>query len=149
MVDPMGVKVDAYIREIYFFSDSRGFMTNIASWLASQWTTWIVSGVFGFIGGVFGGVFKWFYPSRKEWDLKRQEKHDKYLDARVFDCLVDPKIQRNSGGMTESGAPLTRVGDIVDFLDVDRDEVQESLWRLEARGRVNNDGYGDWFPLSD
>lgn len=58
-------------------------------------------------------------------------------------------MPRSSGGITGNGDPLTRVGDIVKFLDVERDQVQESLWRLEARGRVNNDGYGDWFPLPD
>jgi len=50
--------------------------------------------------------------------------------------------------MTGAGMPLTGVADIIEYTGIERDAVEDSLARLEARRRVSTDK-GVWFPIPD
>jgi hypothetical protein len=123
-------------------------MTNLLHWLVSSWKSLAVSGVFGFLGGIVGGTFKWFVPSYKAWKEGRQTKAAKKLDALVLVALTDPSVTRSSKGMTGAGAPLNRVGEIAAHLKREYEEVHESLVRLHMHDRVRESD-GVWFRIPD
>lgn len=92
-------------------------MTNI-------WNLFL-SGSAGFIGGLVGGAFKWFFPSFKEVKEARQAKQEKKLDTEILKFLSDHQIRK--------------ADQIAEAIDKKRDDVIEGLDRLEMRGRVRSD----------
>lgn len=72
-----------------------------------------------------GATFRWFYPSRKEWRAGRQEKAERKMDADVLRALA-------------GGVILTSAW-IADGIKAEREQVIESLDRLEHKGRVQSD----------
>ena len=71
-------------------------MSNTWNWIFLHWENWAVSGAFGFMGGVLGGTFKWFYPSRKEWKEERKAKADKKLESEILALLSDHQIWKSA-----------------------------------------------------
>jgi hypothetical protein len=118
------------------------------NWIVLHWASWVVSGVFGFLGGLLGGTFKWFYPSRKEWREEQRGKAAKKLDTCVLEALGDPSVPRSSQGMTGGGMPLNRVSELSTHLNRGYDAVHESLNRLQSQGRARVDK-GQWFRIPD
>jgi hypothetical protein len=50
--------------------------------------------------------------------------------------------------MTGAGMPLNRISEIAAYLEEDRDDVEESLSRLELRRRIRSDREY-WFLMPD
>jgi hypothetical protein len=119
-------------------------MESIGNWFNSSWPALATS----FVSALVGGAISRFIPTRKERTEERQIKTEKKIDARVFQVLIDPKIPRDSKGMTGAGLPLTRPSEISRLLNFDQDTIQDSLRRLEMRRRVTSD-QGYWFALRD
>jgi hypothetical protein len=119
--------------------------TNQWSSFLAHWAIPLASWVFGTF---VGATFRWFYPSRKEWKAERAAKRDKKLDAKVLSSLTDLKMPRSSGGMTGAGMPINRISEIAAYLDENRDDIEESLSRLEMRRSAKSDS-GNWFFVPD
>ena len=96
-------------------------MANFWHWVAVNWGP---LGIGACIGGVFS-IFVWFKPNYKELKIERQEKAEKKLDAKVLRILGDNQIWKSAR--------------IAEVLSVDRENVIESLDRLEMRERVRSD----------
>jgi len=84
---------------------------------------WIVPGGIGFvIGSAITEVFRWFFPSHKEWKAERQAKSEKSNEAKIIRVLSD--------GRSWSAEKLAET------CHIKLDEVYESIDRLEAKGRI-------------
>lgn len=107
--------------------------------LMMRFWQWIVPGGVGaVIGSVATGTFLWFYPSRKEWRAERQAKTEKSNDAKIIQVL-------GAGGNFAAGQ-------LVETCRLKQNEVDESLDRLEAKGRIKRIGptsttVTSWFLL--
>jgi hypothetical protein len=87
----------------------------------------VVSGSAGFVGGLIGSTFKWFYPSRKDWAESRQAKREAKIDAKVLGELR---------ALCEGNSTIYGTEDIAKRLNMTIDETADSLERLEIIGRV-------------
>jgi hypothetical protein len=98
----------------------------------TTWRTWAISGATGIVGtwlgAWLGAIFRWFYPSRKEWREERHLKDEKQIDARVYAYL------------DSLGAALQDARQIAAALGLEKDIAAESLERLEGRGRIRRLG---------
>ena len=123
-------------------------MTRFWHWVANNWGPLGIGTFFGAVCTTAFNLFKWKWPSGADWKRGKQEKKNKDLDARILELLMDLKMPRRSAGMTGAGMPLTGVADIIEYTGIERDAVEDSLARLEARRRVSTDK-GVWFPIPD
>jgi hypothetical protein len=97
-------------------------MTNPWDSFIAHWAIPVASWIFGTF---MGATFRWFYPSRKEWKEERREKAERKMDADVLRALA-------------GGVILTSAW-IADGMKAEREQVIESLDRLEHKGRVQSD----------
>lgn len=123
-------------------------MSETLKWVVAHWASWAISGAFGFVGGLLGGTFKWFYPSRREWKEEQRERTANKVDSRVLEALTDPSVPRSSRGMAGAGAPLNRVSEIAAHLQLEYEDVHASLLRLQSRARASANG-AVWVRLPD
>jgi hypothetical protein len=123
-------------------------MANLWHWVVTNWGPLGIGAGLGYCLGAVFNAFKWRYSTWTDWKQERQEKANKNLDVRVFQSLSDVELPRSSNGMTSAGKPLTRPSEIAAYLEADRDDVEDSLSRLELRRRVSSDR-GWWFPISE
>lgn len=117
---------------------------NLWNWLVANWSP---LGLGAIIGGCIGfgfNVFKWFVPSRADLMRGRKESEEKEFDASVFGVLANPNVPRQWRGMTGAGMPVTLASEIAKYLGVDLDDVEDSLQRLQIRGRVSRGDMGLW-----
>ena len=121
-------------------------LENLWHWLVVNWSPLGIGAVLGGCVGFGFNVFKWFVPSRADLMRGREEAKTKKIDASVFNSLLDPKLPRSSHGISGRGLPLTRASEIATHLEIELDAVEDSLMRLEDRGRVDKD-YGLWFAI--
>lgn len=117
-------------------------MTTLLNWLASHWASWTVSGIFGFFGGLLAGGFKWFYPSRREWEERRRNKNEEAIDSTILEAMrIGVKEAVGRGGLGSApGYRLFQAEAIARGLKLDPDTVVDSLRRLERKGRVETVG---------
>ncbi len=66
----------------------------------------VVSGSAGFVGGLVGGTFKWFFPSRKDWSENRKAKSDQKIDSKVLGTISNYKLWTGARPMTGAGIPV-------------------------------------------
>jgi hypothetical protein len=100
---------------------------------------WVVSGSAGFVGGLLGGTFKWFFPSRRDWNENRKAKADQKVDSKVLGAIGDYKLWTGARPMTGAGIPVIQAQEIAEVLNLDLDTVADSLERLRFHGRVSKD----------
>jgi hypothetical protein len=77
---------------------------------------------------------------------KQKEDERKKFDSKVFDALFDQQVPRSSRGMTGGGMLLTLASEVANYLEADQDDVEDSLQRLQMRGRIRQDD-GWWVIL--
>lgn len=123
-------------------------MTNLWRWISVNWGPLGIGTCIGYVLGVVSNVLKWRWPSWEDFKQERQGKRNRNLDAKVLQSLTDLKMPRSSGGMTGAGMPLNRISEIAAYLEEDRDDVEESLSRLELRRRIRSDREY-WFLMPD
>jgi hypothetical protein len=119
-------------------------MTSLWHWLSGNWTAPLNS----LVSATIGAIASRFVPSRTESIAKRRKEAQRSLDEKVYRALLDVEVHRSSRGMTAAGMPLNRISEIAAYLEEDRDEVEESLTRLQMRRRVGTNR-GDWFVIPD
>jgi hypothetical protein len=110
---------------------------------------WSPLGIGAILGGCAGfgfNVFKWFVPSRADQTRGKREAERKKFDDLVFGSLLESALPRSSGGMTGAGMPLTLASEIANYLRVELEDVEDSLMRLEDRGRVKKERQW-WFVI--
>jgi hypothetical protein len=100
----------------------------------------------GAITGFAFNVFKWWFPSREDLNRSKKEDERKKFDSKVFDALFDQQVPRSSRGMTGGGMLLTLASEVANYLEADQDDVEDSLQRLQMRGRIRQDD-GWWLIL--
>jgi hypothetical protein len=115
-------------------------MGSVWHWVVTQWSTAVISSLFGFGAGLIGAAFRWRWPSYKELREERQAKRDKETDMRVLAYL---------DGI---GSSIAVAGQIAEAAGLGIETVNGSLDRLEGRGRVVNAGRTmdtdtGWFSL--
>jgi len=98
--------------------------------------------VFGFLGGLLAGAFKWFYPSRKEREERRKLKNEEAIDSKLLEAMrTGVQTAAERGGLGSApGYQLFQAEAIARVLKLDPDTVVDSLRRLEAKGRVETVG---------
>jgi hypothetical protein len=101
---------------------------------------WLISGAFGFLGGLAAGAFKWFYPSRKEWRENRRAKRESKIDIMVLAAISNFTLWKGARPITGAGVPGVRGWEIADQLRLNRDVVADSLERLLVQGKVRKEG---------
>ena len=111
-------------------------MENSWNWIAAHWGTWVISGAFGFAGGMLGGTFKWFYPSRMDWSESRTRRAQAKIDSKVLTAISDYDLWKSSRPMTGAGIPAVRAEEIAEAISLDLDSVADGLERLGQRGLV-------------
>jgi hypothetical protein len=119
---------------------------NFWHWLVVNWSPLGIGAVLGGCVGFGFNVFKWFVPSRADLMRGRIEAERKELDDNVFGSLLDSDLRRSSRGMTGGGMPLTLASEIANHLRIDLEDVEDSLMRLEGRGRVKKQRQW-WFVI--
>jgi hypothetical protein len=114
---------------------------NLFHWCTVHWKTIttisaIIVAVVSAVVGAGTHLNAWL----RDWRESRRHKGNEKLDSKVLEALQDPNLPRSSRGTTGGGDPLTRSAEIAKALSVDQEAVNDSLERLEARGRVRNAG---------
>lgn len=87
----------------------------------------LISGSAGFVGGVIGGTFKWFFPSFKDVREGRQTRVEAKIDAKVLTMMKS---------IFDQGSMLYGSHEIAGMMSMDAEKVADSLERLESRGRM-------------
>lgn len=94
-----------------------------------------------------GGLFKWLYPSRKDWADERRakaartrEKAERDVDSKIISALNDRTIWTGAVSVTGAGYAAVRATQIAEVMILDRQIVVDSLERLEVQGRVRKGG---------
>jgi hypothetical protein len=105
-------------------------------WCIDHWKAW---GIPTIVTSVVGAG-TWLLARRKEWNETRRANAEKELDSKVFKALQNRDLWNSRRGMTGAGDPLVRSAELAQTLRLDCDTVNDSLERLEARGRVRNAG---------
>jgi hypothetical protein len=125
-------------------------MEHLWRYFLAHWAIPLASWV---LGTTTGGVFVWFYPNRKEWREEREGSKEKRIDSRVLKAIGDYGLWKGARTMTGAGIPGVRAYEIAEQLDVELEEVANSLSRLELRGMVSmgdgnmNDPRPRWFHV--
>ena len=115
-------------------------------WLTVNWGPFSLGTGLGAIVGFVFNVFKWWFPSREALNRRKKENERKKFDSKVLDTLSDQQVPRSIHGMTGGGMPLTFASEVAAYLEADQDDVEDSLQRLQLRGRIRQDS-GYWFII--
>jgi len=106
---------------------------------------WIVPGGIGaVVGSAATEMFRWFYPSHKDWRAVRQAKAEKAIDKLVMQALEDRSLWKGPRPMTGGGDYAVRAEELAEVLTITEEDSADCLERLENRGRVRNAGGGQW-----
>lgn len=119
---------------------------NLWHWLVVNWSPLGIGAILGGCVGFGFNVFKWFVPSRADLMRGKRETERKDFGGEVFGALLDEDLPRSSRGMTGRGMPLTLASEIANDLEVELENVEDSLRRLEDRGRVRKERQW-WFVV--
>lgn len=109
---------------------------NFFRWGVERWQSWGIPTV---VAGIAASV-TWFLARRTEWKEARRAKADSAVDFQVFRALQNRDLWGASRPMTGAGDRLVRSVELAEALSLDCDVVADSLERLEAKGRVKNEG---------
>lgn len=120
------------------------WLQNASHWLAVNWSPLGIGTILGGSIGFAFNVFKWWVPSRADLIRKKEEAKRKKLDGDVLAALADQNLPRSTQGMTGRGMPLTYASEVASYLRIDLDAAEDSLQRLELRGRIRKDEHGWW-----
>jgi hypothetical protein len=113
------------------------------SWLNNYWKYVSLPA----IAAVAWGAFRWWYPTRKDFDEAKQKKQQQrsaddsaVIDRRVLEALGNSALWDIARPMTGGGIRAVKARELAERLSLDVEVVQDSLERLEAHGRVSNQG---------
>jgi len=101
-----------------------GRLRDILRWSVEHWS--VITSVIG-----FGG---WILTLRSKQQALKQVKNEKDIDSKVIEALENR--QPPSQIMTGAGEVVVWAQELADYLSLDKDEVFDSLERLENAGRV-------------
>jgi hypothetical protein len=111
-------------------------MTHLWDSFIAHWVNWVIPFATWIFGTVMGATFRWFYPSRKEWEEQRRCKAEDSADSTILNAIRDEKLW----GAPVPGQRRFQAAQIAGVLTLDVEAVRESLERLEARGKVRRGG---------
>lgn len=105
-----------------------GRLRDILRWSVEHWS--VITSVIG-----FGG---WILTLRSKQQALKQVKNEKGTDSKIIEALENR--QPPSQVMTGAGEVVVWAEELADYLSLGKDEVFDSLERLEAAGRVRRSG---------
>jgi len=109
---------------------------NLFRWGIERWQSWGIPTVVASIAA----LVTWFLARRTELKEARRVKADSAVDSQVFRALQNRDLWGASRPMTGAGDRLVRSAELAEALSLDCEVVADSLERLEAKGRVKNEG---------